>query len=114
MRQRFERVGHDPQLVVPRAAVIALGEMRTQRPDAESGVAIDQEVDLVGKEVAVVHVFLQRGVRGWGPSGFKDGSFEMGDVRWESGVSGVRTVFGVTFCDPHRLETALLLPQSTI
>jgi hypothetical protein len=29
--------------------------MRTKRGDAESGLAVDQKVDLVGEQVSVIH-----------------------------------------------------------
>ena len=34
------------------------GQVCTKRSDAEAGVAVDQEVDLVGEEVAMVHDVL--------------------------------------------------------
>ena len=42
-------------VVQPRATLVAFGDMRTKRGDAESGLAVDQKVDLVGEQVSVIH-----------------------------------------------------------
>jgi hypothetical protein len=49
-----ERDGADS--LEPRAAVVARLGVRTQWRDAEAGVAVDQQVDLRGKQVAVKHL----------------------------------------------------------
>jgi hypothetical protein len=51
----LERIDDDAGIVVSRPAVVAFLKVRTKRGDAESGFAVDQEVDLVGEEVSVIH-----------------------------------------------------------
>ena len=53
--ERLEGVHDDPRVVEPRATLVAFGDMRTKRGDAESGLAVDQKVDLVGEQVSVIH-----------------------------------------------------------
>src|SRR6188474_90242 len=55
MGQRLQGVDDDHGVVEPGAAVVALGDVRTQRGDAEAGLAVDQKVDLVGEQVSVIH-----------------------------------------------------------
>ena len=67
------------RVVEPRAAIVAFGDMRTKRGDAESGLAVDQKVDLVGEQVSVIH----------GSSGPLYGRWVWGFQRWIR-LDGVR------------------------
>jgi hypothetical protein len=48
VREEFQRVGYEARLVEARLAVSTFIDMRAQRGDAESGFAIEQQVDFVG------------------------------------------------------------------
>ena len=55
MRYHLERIHDEAFLLQPQPAVLAFIDVVAKRGDAEAGFAIDQEVDLVGEEVSVVH-----------------------------------------------------------
>jgi len=55
VREVLESVHDDPRIVEPCATLVAFGDMRAKRGDAESGLAVDQKVDLVGEQVSVIH-----------------------------------------------------------
>ncbi|MDQ2668403.1 MAG: hypothetical protein M3Z05_20780 [Gemmatimonadota bacterium] len=49
MGKGFKRVNDESGVLIPKPAVGTLFDMVAQRGDAETGLAIDQEVDLVGE-----------------------------------------------------------------
>jgi hypothetical protein len=55
VRQLLQHPDDDPSVVEPYAAVLALEDVRAKWGDAESGLAVDQQVDLVGEQVSMVH-----------------------------------------------------------
>ena len=73
--QRLQGVHHDAGVVEPRSALVALGDVRTKRGDAESGFAVDQQVDLVGEQVSVIHDILWSHRTGAVASGFQAGVY---------------------------------------
>jgi hypothetical protein len=54
--EALQRVHDETSVVETLPTVVALEEVRTKRGDAESGLAVDQQVDLVGEQVSMVHV----------------------------------------------------------
>ena len=56
MREGFQRLGDEPGVLEPRSALRTLLDVRAKRDDAKSGLAIDQQIDLVWEQVSVLHI----------------------------------------------------------
>jgi len=71
--QRFECIDHATRLVNAGAAFRTLVEVRTKIGDAESGFAVDQQIDFIREQMTMIHVASCPNLRAAGVLGFRPG-----------------------------------------